>query len=108
MQSAKNSALTENDGKDGEKAVPETFETLTEKYRNISNEINELQERIKKARTSMEYLKNQNHKNEDEDLDSYMAAIENSADCSKVEMGKLTNQLFELKSTSKKLEKLIE
>merc|ERR1712126_260537 len=52
--------------------------------------------------------KNQNHKDEDEDLDSYMAAIENSGDCSKVEMGKLTNQLFELKSTSKKLEKLIE
>ena len=108
MQSAKNSTLTENDIKDDKKDVPETFETLTEKHRNISNEINELQERIKKAKTSMEYLKNQNHKDEDEDLDSYMAAIENSADCSKVEMGKLTNQLFELKSTLRKLEKLIE
>ena len=106
MESAKNSKLTENDSKVGEKAVPETFETLTEKHRNISNEINELQERIRKAKKSMEYLKNQSH--EDEDLDSYMAAIENSGDCSKVEMGKLTNQLFELKSTSKKLEKLIE
>lgn len=103
MQSVKESKVQEN-----EKAVPETFETLTEKHQIVSKEILELQERITKAKTSMEYLNSQQQKDNNEDLDTYMAAIESSADCSKTELGKLTTQLFDLKSKSKKLEKLIE
>merc|ERR1712156_1390467 len=89
-------------------AVPETFETLTEKHQNLSKEILELQERITKAKTSMEYLNSQQQEVDNEDLDTYMAAIESSADCSKTELGKLTTQLFDQKSKSKELEKLIE
>ena len=103
MQSVKGSKVQED-----EKAVPETFETLTEKHQNLSKEILELQERITKAKTSMEYLNSQQQEVDNEDLDTYMAAIESSADCSKTELGKLTTQLFDLKSKSKKLEKLIE
>ena len=103
MQSVKESKVQEN-----EKTVPETFETLTEKHQIVSKEILELQERITKAKTSMEYLNSQQQKDDNEDLDTYMAAIESSADCSKTELGKLTAQLFDLKSKSKKLEKLIE
>merc|ERR1712173_318006 len=56
MQSVKESKVQEN-----EKAVPETFETLSEKHQIVSKEILELQERITKAKTSMEYLNSQQH-----------------------------------------------
>ena len=108
MQSVKEHKLTDVCSQEIEKAAPETFESLTVKHEIVSNEIAELKKRISKAKQSMDYLKNHTHDDINEDLDAYMAAIEGSADCSKVELGKLTNQLADLMSKSKKLERMIE
>ena len=90
------------------KPIIENFESLTKKHNLVSKEILSLQERIKAASLSIRQMENHTKDSQNEDLDTYMAALEKSADCSKENIAKLKIQLSTHMSESKRLERLIE